>query len=841
VHGRLERFVLGCSLILMLTGWARTSLARQEDSAAEQSQHQASNETSAQDSGLNKDAQPPQPDPGDYDSTLGKHVFGDFVDDQKAIWTSPFHVHLVDAEWLVPLGGAAAAMFATDTEVSKHLSNSPNRISESKNLANYGIASLVAAGGGMYLWGHITHNDHMRETGFLAGEAAVDSLAVTYALKYALGRERPLQGTNYQGNFWSGGVSFPSEHSSAAWSIAGVIAHEYPGPLTSVLSYGLAAAISGSRVTAKQHFPSDVLIGSALGWFIGQEVYRHHHDPTIGGGEWETYAESRDSNRAPASVGSPYVELDSWIYPAFDRLIGMGIIGSAFSGVRPWTRSECARMLDEASDGISASSPEAQRIYSLLEIEFKEDIEAATEVHPYRAKIESVYTRFTDISGEPLSLTSGYTFAQTLINDFGRPYEEGFNSVSGFSGWASAGRWVTYVRTEYQQSPSAPALSESARLTIAKVDPFPGAPPDTPTPAVQQVQLLDAYAGVNVDNWEITFGKQSLWWGPGNGGPMLFGNNAPPINMFRVNRVSPLDLPKFLHWLGPMRVELFLGQLTGYQFILTPAGPVGQYGEFLNPQPIIHGQLISFKPTANFEFAFYKTTIYGGPGYPVTFHTMIRSIFSTGNESAGGASKPGDRRSGLNFSYRLPHLRKWLTLYADGFTDDEITPIRYVNVSAWHAGLYLSHFPHVSRMDLRMEGVYTDVPGGVAANTKFPGSFYQNGTWRSGYTNDGDLIGSWIGRGGQGAQAWSNYWFSPRTRLQLYFRHQKVSQEFLPGGGSLTDAGGRMDLSIRPDLSFSVSVQHERWLFPSIQPNISRNVAAAVGVEFEPQKVFQRY
>jgi len=178
-------------------------------------------------------------------------------------------------------------------------------------------------------------------------------------------------------------------------------------------------------------------------------------------------------------------------------------------------------------------------------------------------------------------------------------------------------------------------------------------------------------------------------------------------------------------------------------------------------------------------------------------------------------------------------------IYGDGYTDDEFSPIAYVDVSAWHAGLYLSHFPGVSRLDLRAEGVYTDIPGGVSANTKNPGSFYQNSTWRGGYTNNGDLIGSWIGRGGQGAQAWSNYWFSARDRLQFFFRHQKVSQEFIPGGGSLTDAGVRADYSLRSNLSLSVSVQYERWLFPVILPNAVRNVTASVGIVFEPQKLFR--
>jgi len=605
------------------------------------------------------------------------------------------------------------------------------------------------------------------------------------------------------------------------------------------MAYGLASLVTVSRVKAHQHFPSDVVVGSLIGNIVAQDIYRRHHDFDLGGGEWRSISQifRGDGNSSPANQGSPYVPLDSWIYAALDRLIGMGMIDSGFSGVRPWTRSECARILSEAADRIDEGPAEAQRIYQLLETEFKEDLEGASTAAPFRARLESVYTRFAEISGEPL--TNGYYFGQTLINDFGRPYERGLNSVTGFSAWTAAGRWVGYVRGEYQQSPSAPALPDSARVAISGIFPSLPTPPGTPTPSIHQLQLLDAYVGLNFNNWQVSFGQQSLWWGPGNGGPMLFSNNALPIRMFRINRITPLHLPSFLHWLGPMRTELFFGQLTGGQFLLSPSGLMGQYGQSLDPQPFIHGQMISFKPTPNFEFAFFRTTIYGGPGYPLTFHHLISSLFTTGNEFAGGVSKPGDRRSGLSFSYRLPRLRNWLTLYSDGFTDDEFSPIAYVSLSSWHAGLYLSHFPRVSRLDLRAEGVYTDVPGGNIVNSKYPGSFYGNATWRNGYTNNGDLIGSWIGRGGQGAQAWSNYWFTPRNRLQFYFRHQKVSQEFVSGGGSLTDAGVRTDYSLRSNLSLSVSVQHERWLFPVIQPNEARNVTASVGISFEPQKIFR--
>jgi hypothetical protein len=766
-------------------------------------------------------------------------LLGRFFGDQEEIWTSPARLRFSDADWLVPLSGITAGLFVTDRDFSQHLTHNPATMSRYRTFSNAGVGTLAGSAGGMWLLGQASHNEHWSETGFLAGEAALNSLVMVEGLKYSLGRERPIQGDGSGPFFQSGSTSFPSEHAAAAWSVAGVIAHEYPGPFTKILAYGLASFVDISRLRARQHFPSDVVVGSVLGDLVAQNIYSRHYDPDLGGGEWRSISQfvRGDGNTSPANQGSPYVPLDSWIYPALDRLVGMNIIDSGFSGVRPWTRSECARLLTEASDRVDGGPPEAQRIYRLLETEFQEELGDSSAATSYRARLESVYTRLTEIAGEPL--TNGYYFGQTLINDFGRPFERGFNSVTGFSGWTTAGRWVVYVRSEDQQSPSAPAFSEATRLAMSEI--FPPSPiqPGTPTPAVQRFRVMDAYAGLNLDNWELTFGQQSLSWTPGYGGSLDLSYNAPPIKMFHLNRITPLDLPRFLRWLGPMRTEFFFGQLTGHEFILTPYGLVGQYGRYLDPQPFMHGQLISFKPTPNFDFAFYRTTIYGGPGYPLTFHTLIRSLFSTGNTKAGNPSKPGDRTSGLNFTYRLPYLRNWLTLYGDGYTDDEFSPIAYMAVSAWHAGLYLSHVPRLSRLDFRVEGVYTDIPGGVAANTKFPGSFYQNGTWRSGYTNDGDIMGSWVGRGGQGAQAWANYWFSPRNRLQFNFRHQKVSQQFIPRGGSLADAGVRTDFSLRRNLSLSLSAQYERWLFPVIQTNQVRNVTTSIGFVFEPQKTYR--
>src|ERR1700730_16480940 len=175
-----------------------------------------------------------------------------------------------------------------------------------------------------------------------------------------------------------------------------------------------------------------------------------------------------------------------------------GASDSGFSGMRPWTRLECARLVSEAGDQLENTGGAEEQIFRLLEREFKEELDDVDGRREFRARIESVYARATGISGQPL--TNGYVFGQTIINDYGRPYEEGFNAIAGFSAWTTYGRWVGYVRAEYQHAPSAPVLSLATRTAIANLalPIVPSIPPATPTPSVNRIQLLDAYTGINV-------------------------------------------------------------------------------------------------------------------------------------------------------------------------------------------------------------------------------------------------------------------------------------------------------------------------------------------------------
>lgn len=828
----------GCGIVVMMTTQSLGARTRQESArdAGVRSATKVDDEGSPADPSSSKVVREPKEGAARSFSGLAR----DFVGDQKDIWLSPRKLRFDDADWLAPFAGLTAGLLVTDRQVSGHLAADIKTQQHYRSIATDGAFALVGVGGGLALWSAISHDPHQRETGFLSGEAAVDSFVVAESLKYLFGRQRPYQG-NGGGHFFQGGASFPSEHAAAAWSIAGIIAHEYPGRLPRLLAYGLATAVSLSRIKSRDHFPSDVLVGSGIGWLVSQQVYRKHQDPEVGGDEWLSIGEwMRDHRNSPGYMGSPYVPLDSWIYPALDRLAALGLLDSGFAGMRPWTRLECQRLAGEAADklGDGGENAEASGLIESLQREFREEVEQSAGDGKATFRVESLYSRTEYISGMPL--TDGYHFAQTQFNDFGRPYGQGWSTVTGFSSYATSGPWVAYVRGELQTAPSLPALPLSARQTIQTVDLLGQLPPGIGRDAVQQVSLLDAYVGFTVSDWQFSFGRQSLSWAPGVGGSMMLSDNVAPLNMFRINRVAPLKVPLLSRFLGPVRTEFILAQLTGQYLENDGQSFIGSFTQPLRPQPLMHGEKINFKPTANFEFGLSRTAILGGPTDPFTLGTFARSLLPGINQhsqTVGQRNYTGDQQSELDWSYRLPKLRSWLTFYGDAFADDQISPIAYWDRSAIHAGLFLSHVPRLPKLDLRVEGVYTDVPAGGALSHGF---YYYSTLVPDGLTSGGNLLGNWIGREGQGAQAWTNYWFNARNRVQLNFRHQKVSQQYLPGGGTLTDIGARADYWTRFNAGISASVQYEHWSFPVIQSNAATNVTAMVQISFEPQKWFHR-
>jgi hypothetical protein len=202
--------------------------------------------------------------------------------DQKAIWTSPFHINRDNARWWLGFGAGTVALIATaDRRVSDRLPDSGTMVKvsnwSSQLGADYTIFPLFTS---FYLVGKLGDNPRARDTSRISIEALADSEIVLNTLKLATQRPRPEQ-RNVSLAFWSGGDAFPSGHATKSWALARVIAREFPHPrIIPILAYTLASTVSVTRIGGRRHSPSDALAGSAIGFFIGDFVYRHHHAPS---------------------------------------------------------------------------------------------------------------------------------------------------------------------------------------------------------------------------------------------------------------------------------------------------------------------------------------------------------------------------------------------------------------------------------------------------------------------------------------------------------------------------------------------------------------------------------
>jgi len=173
--------------------------------------------------------------------------------------------------WNAAVLTGTGVLIANDESVAAQVN--PAWHQTSTNIANACTYGTAAAAGGIYLTGLFTHDQHAQRTGVLSAEAAIDSFLFYGSMKLIFNRERPYQsydGKFFYGNFSSG--SFPSGHSTFAWTLASVVAHEYPKWPVQLAMYGMATAVSTTRVTGGQHFPSDVFFGSTLGYLVGRYV-----------------------------------------------------------------------------------------------------------------------------------------------------------------------------------------------------------------------------------------------------------------------------------------------------------------------------------------------------------------------------------------------------------------------------------------------------------------------------------------------------------------------------------------------------------------------------------------
>lgn len=528
-----------------------------------------------------------------------------------------------------------------------------------------------------------------------------------------------------------------------------------------------------------------------------------------------------ESEKGAARAGPIYVPLDSWVYPALKRLAAMGYVPDEESLAAPWTRAECLNLVQEAEDIASRHSTkiaegavngDAQELIAALAREFAGETDSRPQV-----RIESIYTRLLQISGSPLQ--NSYHFGQTIVDDYGRPFESGTNAIAGVSAFGTMGRFSGYFRGEYQESGGRAAYGQGLEDLLGTLDGVPPQPAGR-IASTSRFNPLEMYVGAHLGDFNVTFGKQSLWWGPDEGSAFAFSNNAEPFYSLRIAQQTPFVLPGPFRFLGHIRTQMLVGKLSGHLY---------------PPRPFINAEKATFQLTENLELGFTRTAIFGGVGHPLTTANILRSFFSvssTGSTAFGSANDPGDRRSGFDFRWRVPGLRRFVTIYSDSLADDEPNPLDSPHRSAWAPGIYFTQLPGLRRMDLRFETystwLYRGDEGGLF--------FYWNNQYRDAYTNNGYLLGSWVGRDARAYQGSSTYWWSAQNKIVLSFRQTKTGSNFLPGGGTQSDISASGQWQLGPDVAVSPFVQFERYFIPVLGAP-KKDVSFGLQITFAPKNM----
>lgn len=197
--------------------------------------------------------------------------------DQKELYSAPFQ--RANFKWDALVLAGTGALLATDRHIERHLpGGNVNIYGNFSNVALSGTAGALAL---FWVDGIKTHNEHLKEMGSLEVEALVNTFLIYTPMQFIAGRQRPGEGNGYGdfGRHHNIDTSFPAGHPMFTIAMASVVAHEYPKPWVEALAYGAAAAVMGGRLLGRDHWSSDVFVGSALGYFIGSHIFHLHCNP----------------------------------------------------------------------------------------------------------------------------------------------------------------------------------------------------------------------------------------------------------------------------------------------------------------------------------------------------------------------------------------------------------------------------------------------------------------------------------------------------------------------------------------------------------------------------------
>jgi len=491
---------------------------------------------------------------------------------------------------------------------------------------------------------------------------------------------------------------------------------------------------------------------------------------------------------AHAAVSSANIPLDSPFYAYLDKLSGSGLIRTDSKGIRPYTRSEGARLLAEARQRAAGSDIAASAFIEQVLREAERHVARETALRDEAAQapsmdwqpLQAARLRYVYLDGAPRSYERqvhdpggdgvfgiggglrpsnaypspvnqhGTEGTPLLENNEGNRYRRGNNGELRWSSEVYAGRVATAAVE--------PLLSLQEESSYAAL------------------RLNKGYLKLGGGSLELEVGRDAAWFGPGYRGEITLTNNAKNFDLVKLSSPEPLDLGSW----GQMKYCLI-----GSRFDRTTV-------DAQERQPWLFAMKLAYKPAVDWEIGFNLGRQVGGPGVDNSFGSTIRGFLG------GTNSDNSNSMAGFDLRYRAPWLRN--TEFYGEFSGEDAASFWPI-VESYLAGVHIPNLTVDGRNELRFE--------------YFQGNqiLYTNSTFPGGYLYHDMPIGH--SQGGATQELYFRYahWLSARTTLAAeYFNTRRGVVGKMPGQaterkdalrGSVTLPFDAVDLTARYGWEYS--------------------------------------
>src|SRR5437867_1007682 len=422
------------------------------------------------------------------------------------------------------------------------------------------------------------------------------------------------------------------------------------------------------------------------------------------------------SSTAVASVNLP---LHHWSYEAIERLVALGVIDRAMVVAKPYSRKQAAKYVAQALERIRAdqvtadgrevvAEPVLDRLLTYLQPELVEM--GAISVRSEELGVLRVGGRM-QVEGDAFSV--GHGSVRLRENRMGQYYASGEQAQTDLRGWVEVSDYLA-LTFDPKYISNAHALGIGA------------------TENNHNAYLQEFNAKLTLFNVAVQVGRSTNWWGPGYRGSLLLTDHAFPLDMVQVGSDESFRLPWVLSLLGEWRINTFLTQLERDR-------------DF--PRAEVFGLRLSYLPANWLELGANRLTQFDGRGSGQSFPKTILKVY--GHQPNQEGALQVNEQASIDFRARVPSVPylvpfpAGVQLYGEIGSEDKWSQLPLPSRVAFLTGIYIPQVFKGDTVDLRIEYADTDI--GRRRHPELSGTWYNNGTYRSGMRYRGFPLGHWMG------------------------------------------------------------------------------------------------